>query len=45
MADIILLVKSTTGVIPNKSHESLKLLLLRPGLYILMHQAVKIHTI
>jgi hypothetical protein len=45
MAYIISLVISTTGVIPNKSHESLKVLLLHPSLYILMHQAVKIHTI
>jgi hypothetical protein len=31
---------STMGIIPNKLHKSLKLLNLRPGLYILMQKAV-----
>jgi hypothetical protein len=37
---IIPLVLSTMGIIPNKLHESLKLLNLHPGLYILMPEAV-----
>ena len=35
---------STTGTIPNKSHENLKLLNLRPALYTLMHKAVILNT-
>ena len=34
------LVLSTADIIANKLHESLKLLHLRPALYILMHKAV-----
>jgi hypothetical protein len=32
------------GIIPNNLQESLKLLNLRPALYILMHKAVILHT-
>ena len=38
------LVLSTTDIIPNKLHESLKLLNLRPALYILMQKAVILST-
>ena len=38
------LVLSTTGIITNKLHESLKLLNLRPALYILMPIAVILDT-
>jgi len=31
---VVPLVLSTTGIVPNKSHDGLKLLILRPGLYI-----------
>jgi hypothetical protein len=41
---IILLVLFTTGIIPNKLHESLKLLNLRPALYILMQKLVVLYT-
>ena len=39
-ACIIPPVLSTTGIIPNKLHESFKLLNLRPALYILIQKAV-----
>jgi hypothetical protein len=38
------LVLSTEGIIPNKLHESLKLLNLRASVYILMQKAVIINT-
>jgi hypothetical protein len=44
MAYIIPLVISTTGIIPNKLHESLKLLNHHPALYILMQKAVILNT-
>jgi hypothetical protein len=44
IAYIIPLVLSTTGIIPYKLHESLKLLNLRPGLHILMQKAVIVNT-
>ena len=44
MACIIPLILSTMGNIPNKLHVSLELLNLRPGLYILMQEAVVINT-
>jgi len=34
----------TTGIIPKKSHKSLKLLNLHPALYILMLEAVILNT-
>jgi hypothetical protein len=37
---IVPLVLSTTGIIPDKLHDSLKLLNLRSGLYILMQKAI-----
>ena len=40
MAYIIPLVLPTKGIIPDKLHESLKLLDNRPGLYILLQQTV-----
>jgi hypothetical protein len=43
-AYIIPLVLSTMGVIPNKLHESLKLLNLHPDLYILIQKAVILNT-
>jgi hypothetical protein len=43
-AYIMPLVLSTTGIIPNKLHESLKLLNLRPVLHILMLKAVILNT-
>jgi hypothetical protein len=43
-AYIIPQVQSTTGIIRNKLHESLKLLNLRPVLYILMHKAVTLNA-
>jgi len=39
-----MLVLSTTGIIPNKLHESLKILNLRPALYTVMQKAVKLIT-
>jgi len=42
--NIVLLVVPTTGTIPNKLHVSLKLLRLRPGLYILVQKAVLLNT-
>jgi hypothetical protein len=42
-ADYVL-VLSTTGTIRDKLHESLKLLHLRPALYILMQRAVIFNT-
>jgi hypothetical protein len=44
MAYIIPPVLSTTGIIPNKLHESLKLLNLFPALYIQMQKAVILNT-
>ena len=46
MAYIIYLVLPTTGIIPNKLHDSLSINLfnLRPGLYIQMQRAVLLHT-
>jgi hypothetical protein len=44
MAYIIPLAQFTTGIIPNKLHESLKLLNLHPTLYILMQEAVISNT-
>ena len=38
------LVLSTTGIAPNKSHDGLKLLSLRPGLYIVTQKAVILNT-
>ena len=35
----------TTGIIPNKLHESLKLLNLRPDLYILKQEAVSLNLL
>jgi hypothetical protein len=43
-ACIISLVLSTTGVIPNKLHKSLKMLSLRPAPYILMQKAAILNT-
>ena len=43
-AYIIPLVLSTTCIIPNKLHESLKLLNPHPVLYILMQKAVTLNT-
>jgi hypothetical protein len=43
-AYVVPLVLPTTGIIPNKLHESLKLLNPHPGLYILMHKAVILNT-
>jgi len=40
----VLWVLPTTGTIPNKLHVSLKLLHLRPGLYILIQKAVLLNT-
>jgi hypothetical protein len=37
---IVPLVLSATGIIPNKLHGSLKLLIVRPGLYVVMQKAV-----
>ena len=34
----------TTGIIPNKLHETLKLLNLRPGLHILAQKAIILNT-
>jgi len=39
MTYVIPLVLSTTGIIPNKLHETFKMLNLRPDLYILMQEA------
>jgi hypothetical protein len=43
-ACVITLVLSTTGIIPNKLHESLKLLNLHPALYIHIQKAVILNT-
>ena len=43
-AYILPLVLSTTGTIPDKLHESLKLLIVRPSLYIMIQTAVTLGT-
>jgi len=44
MVYIMPLLPPTMGIIPNKLHESLKLLDLRPGLHILMQKVVILNT-
>ena len=39
------IILSTMGIIPNKVHESLKLLYVFPALYILMQKAVIFNTL